>query len=102
MLQRLDPHSLFFGPEAYERLREEQRGSYAGVGMTIREWGDETVIDYPFPDTPAFKAGIRPGDVVVRIDDRPAETLTVDEVAQRVRGPEGTTVRLTIRRPLVA
>lgn len=101
MLQRLDPHSMFFGPKAYERLREEQRGSYAGVGMTIRSWGEETVIDFPFPDTPAFKAGIRPGDVVVRIDDQPAETLTVEEVAQHVRGPEGTTVRLTVRRPVV-
>lgn len=101
MLQRLDPHSMFFGPEAYRRLREEQRGSYAGVGMTIRAWGDETVIEYPFPETPAFKAGIRPGDIVVSIDDQPAESLTVDEVAQHVRGPEGTTVRLTLKRPLV-
>ena len=101
MLQRLDPHSMFFDPEAYERLREDQRGSYAGVGMAIRDWGDETVGDYPFPDTPAFHAGIRPGDVIAEIDGESTESFTVKDVAQRVRGPEGTMVQVGLRRRFV-
>ena len=51
MLERLDPHSQFFSPEQFERLREEQRGSYAGVGMQIRMFQGKTIVDFPFPDT---------------------------------------------------
>ena len=98
MLQRLDPHSMFFGPVAYQRLREDQRGSYAGVGMLIKQYGGTTIVDYPFPATPAFRAGIRPGDLIASIDGDSAENLTVEEVAQRVRGPEGTSVRIGLRR----
>ena len=57
MLEELDPHSMFFDPEAYGRLREEQRGSYVGVGMAIRQFGEETIVDYPFPESPAFRQG---------------------------------------------
>ena len=98
MLQRLDPHSMFFEPKAYERLREDQRGSYAGVGMLIKQYGGETIVDYPFPKTPAFRAGIRPGDVIAAIDGEPVRELNVEQVARRVRGPEGTTVLLSVRR----
>ncbi len=98
MLQRLDPHSMFFEPKAFERLREDQRGSYAGVGMLIKQYGEETIVDYPFPKTPAFRAGIRPGDVIASIDGESARELTVDQVALNVRGLEGTTVRVGVRR----
>jgi carboxyl-terminal processing protease len=99
MLRSLDPHSMFFDPARYGRLREEQRGQYAGVGMLIRPYYGETIVDYPFPGTPAFAAGIRPGDVIVKIDGVSTDGLDVEEVAQRVRGPEGTTVHLSLRRP---
>jgi len=98
MLRNLDPHSMFFDPAAYGRLREEQRGQYAGVGMLIRPYYGETIVDYPFPGTPAFAAGIRPGDVIVKIDGISTDGLDVEEVAQRVRGPEGTSVQLSLRR----
>jgi carboxyl-terminal processing protease len=98
MLQRLDPHSAFYDPRAYEHLREDQRGRYAGVGMAILAWGDDILVDYPFPKSPAFRAGIRPGDAIARIDGEPAAGLSVEEVARRVRGPEGTAVALDLRR----
>jgi carboxyl-terminal processing protease len=98
LLRSLDPHSMFFDPEAFSRLREEQRGSYAGVGMLIRLYYGETIVDYPFPASPAFEAGVEPGDTIVRINGASTDGLTVEEVAERVRGPEGTSVRLSLRR----
>ena len=98
MLEELDPHSMFFDPEAYDRLREEQRGSYAGVGMVIRQFGEETIVDYPFPESPAFRQGVRPGDIIAQIDGKEARGLPVAEVARRVKGPEGTTVDLGLKR----
>ncbi|MEZ5361255.1 MAG: S41 family peptidase [Bryobacterales bacterium] len=98
MLSRLDPHSAFYDPEQFERLREEQQGSYAGVGMQIREFRGDTIVDFPFPETPAFRAGVKPGDVIRTIDGISTEGYGVDEVARDVRGPEGTTVRLGLER----
>lgn len=98
MLAVLDPHSQFFDPKAFNSLREEQRGSYAGVGMQIRSFRSQTIVDFPFPNTPAFQRGIRPGDVIKKIDDRPASELDVEGVADAVRGREGSTVHLTLAR----
>jgi carboxyl-terminal processing protease len=101
MLQRLDPHSMFYDPEAYEHLREDQRGRYAGVGMAILKWGDDVIVDYPFPESPAFRAGVRPGDAIAQIGGEPTLGLSVEDVARRVRGREGTAVVLDLRRPSV-
>ncbi len=98
MLALLDPHSQFFDPERFERLREEQRGDYAGVGMQIRIFRGEPIVDFPFPDSPAFHAGVRPGDVIRSINGAPTSGLSVTDVAQTVRGKPGTTVRLALAR----
>ena len=98
MLSRLDPHSQFYDPDQFARLLEEQQGSYAGVGMQIREFRGETIVDFPFPATPAFRAGVKPGDVIRTIDGISTEGYGVDDVADDVRGPEGTTVRLGLER----
>jgi carboxyl-terminal processing protease len=98
MLSSLDPHSQFFDPDAFRRLREEQRGRYAGVGMLIRQVRGRTIVDQPFPDTPAFRAGLRPNDIIDQIDGVTTEGMGVSEVAQAVKGPEGTAVRLRLLR----
>ncbi len=98
MLATLDPHSTFFDPQAFEKMREEQRGSYAGVGMQIVNFRRQTVIDFPFPHTPAFEGGVLPGDIIEMVDDRPTSGLGVVEVASRVKGPSGTTVHLSLSR----
>lgn len=98
MLGRLDPHSQFFDPQDFERLREEQRGSYAGVGMQIRSFRGAVIVDFPFPQTPAFEAGLRPGDRINSIDGVSTEGYSINEVAETVRGRVGTTVRLSLTR----
>ena len=98
MLRELDPHSQFLDPRAFARLREEQKGSYAGVGMQIREFKGRTIVDYPFPNTPSFRGGIRPEDEIATVDGRSTSNLSIEEVARLVRGPKGSAVRLGLRR----
>lgn len=98
MLALLDPHSQFFEPTPFVRLREEQSGSYAGIGMQIALFEGETIVDYPFPGTPAFNAGIRPGDAIRMVDGQSTKGRSIDEVADLVRGVQGTSVRLSLER----
>ncbi len=99
MLQTLDPHSQFFDPDAFQRLRDDQRGNYAGVGMTIHYRNGQTVVVHPFPKTPAYRAGLRPGDVIAEVDSERMDGLNTTEVANRLRGPEGTEVTIGYERP---
>ncbi len=99
MLQSLDPHSQFFDPDAFERLRDDQRGRYAGVGMTIQPRNGQTVVAAPFPKTPAYRAGLRPGDIIIEVDGEQMDGLNTTEVANRLRGPEGTEVTIGYERP---
>ena len=98
MLRVLDPHSTFFDPKAYTQLQEEQSGKYYGIGMSIGARASKIVVIAPFAGTPAYKAGIRPGDVIAAVDGKPTDNMTTDEVADLVRGPRGTNVQITIVR----
>jgi carboxyl-terminal processing protease len=98
MLHKLDPHSQFFDPEQYNSLREEQKGHYAGVGMQVGPRNRKTIVIAPFPRTPAYRAGIRPGDVILKVDGESTEGLTVADVAKRLRGEKGTSVHITVGR----
>jgi carboxyl-terminal processing protease len=98
MLRVLDPHSTFFDPKAYAMLRESQSGKYYGIGMTIGPRNNHIVVIAPFAGTPAYKAGIRPGDVIVAVNGKPTDNMGTEEVAELVRGPKGTSVTLTILR----
>jgi carboxyl-terminal processing protease len=66
MLRTLDPHSNFFDPHEYQALRDDQRGHYYGVGMLVGTRSSKTVVMAPFPGSPAYKAGLRPGDIIDR------------------------------------
>jgi carboxyl-terminal processing protease len=98
MLHVLDPHSNFFDPKEYAQLREEQHGHYFGVGMTVAPQANQTVVIAPFPGSPAFKAGIRPGDVILKVDGKPTEGLGTPAVADLLKGPKGTNVHITLSR----
>jgi carboxyl-terminal processing protease len=98
MLHALDPHSNFFDPKAYSLLREDQRGKYYGVGMTVGPRNNKVIVIAPFVGTPAYRAGIRPGDIIVAVDGKPTDNMSTGDVADLLKGPKGTTVHITIVR----
>jgi carboxyl-terminal processing protease len=98
MLRVLDPHSNFFDPRQYALFREEQQGKYYGVGMIVQARESQTVVLAPFVGSPAYKAGIRPGDIILKVNDKVCEGLTTVEVADMLKGPKGTTVRISLGR----
>ncbi len=103
MLHVLDPHSNFYDPKAFAQMREDQHGRYYGVGMQIQPQPDKNgalkiVVLAPFEGTPSFRAGIRPGDVIVSIDGKTTEGMDSAAVAALLKGPRGTHVSVTMAR----
>src|ERR1700722_12782305 len=98
MLRVLDPHSNFFDARQFALLREDQRGRYYGVGMVVAPRESRTVVMQPYVGAPAFNAGIRPGDVIMKVDDKSTDGLTTSDVADLLKGPKGTVVKITISR----
>jgi len=98
MARTLDPHTSFFDPKDFQALREDQRGHYYGVGMTVAPRNGKTIVIAPFPGSPAYKAGIRPGDAILSVNDKSTENLSTTEVADLLKGPRGTPVQVLIAR----
>ncbi|HUI73466.1 MAG TPA: S41 family peptidase [Candidatus Acidoferrum sp.] len=98
MLRVLDPHSSFFDARQYALLREDQRGRYYGVGMIVAPRDKHTIVMAPYVGAPAFNAGLRPGDVIVKVDDKSTDGLTTTQVADMLKGPKGTVVKITVTR----
>jgi carboxyl-terminal processing protease len=98
MLRTLDPHSSFFDPRDFQLLREDQKGHYYGVGMQVAPRNGKTIVIAPFTGSPAHKAGIRPGDAILQVNDKSTENLRTDEVADLLKGPKGTPVQVTVGR----
>jgi carboxyl-terminal processing protease len=99
MLRTLDPHSNFVDPAEYREMQRRQRAQYYGVGMEIIGDGDgHVVVMRPFPGSPAFNAGFRRGDVISAVDSKDVTKLDSNDVANLLRGPRGTQVRVTVKR----
>jgi carboxyl-terminal processing protease len=98
MLSTLDPHSSYFTPREYAQMRERQEGRYYGIGVSIQVFdGDITAMNV-FEGSPAYKKGIRRGDVLAIVDDKDAKGWTVEQAQHALRGPKGTTVQVRVRR----
>ncbi|MBQ0049050.1 MAG: S41 family peptidase [Bacteroidales bacterium] len=102
MLQRIDPYTAYY-PQEDDELMAMAQGKYAGIGSIIRfhKKEDRCVISEPYRDTPSDKAGLRPGDVILSIDDKDIKGMPVSTVSDMLRGEAGTTFKLKVRRPLL-
>ena len=98
MLRTLDPHSTFYDPKAYARMQEDESGRYFGVGMVIQPQNNQIIVLYPFEGSPAFKAGLRPGDVIASVDGKSTKGMDTTAVANLLKGPRGTHVSITVTR----
>ena len=98
MLQTLDPHSNFMDPRSYAQLRERQEGRYYGLGISINVVDGNITVMSIFEGSPAFRKGLRRGDVIARISGDDATDMTSEEAVSRLRGPRGSSVDISIRR----
>jgi carboxyl-terminal processing protease len=98
MLHTLDPHSSFFDPKSYAQMRERQEGRYYGLGITIQAIdGDITVMSI-FEGSPAYKKGLRRGDILAKVGDLDMKGWTTDQAVKKLKGPKGTLVNVSIKR----
>jgi carboxyl-terminal processing protease len=102
MLHVLDPHSSFYDPKAFAAMREDQRGQYYGVGMSIQPQMiggvQRVVVIAPFEGTPSYRAGIRPGDIIESVDGKSTDGMDSLAVSNILKGPKGTQVTVTMVR----
>ncbi len=92
-------HSRFLSPDMLKAERNSLNGQFEGIGAEVQESGGHTVIVAPFDDSPAQQAGLLPGDVILKVDDEDVSELPLFQVVQRILGPAGTTVTLTVLTP---
>ena len=98
MLRTLDPHTNFLTPEALANMREHQQSTYFGLGLLVGIRSGQLTVISPLEGSPAARQGVRAGDVISLIEGEPSEKLTLDEAVQRLKGPKGTQVKITLIR----
>lgn len=99
MVNKLDPHSEFLDPQAYQELQDDTEGQFGGLGLVVAEKDGYVTVVMPMDDTPGSRAGIMSGDRIVKVGDRSVENVPVDDVVKILRGDPGTSVSITIQRP---
>ena len=98
MLSSLDPHSSYMDAKEYREMMVQTRGEFGGLGMQVTLENGLVKVISPIDDTPAARAGLKPGDLILAIDDNPVTDMTLSDAVERLRGPIGTQVKLTLRR----
>src|SRR5678815_2921803 len=98
MLTSLDPHSAYLTPDLYKELQMDTQGRFGGLGIEITVKGGILTVVSPIEDTPAAKAGVKPGDQIFKIEDEFTKDMTLVDAVKKMRGLRGTKINLTIRR----
>ncbi|MFH1846772.1 MAG: S41 family peptidase [Candidatus Omnitrophota bacterium] len=98
MMNTLDGYSQFLDPESFKEITEETKGEFGGIGIRIGIRDGVLTVIAPIEDTPAFKAGIKPGDKIVKINSKVTREINLDEAVKTIRGEPGTTVVITVVR----
>lgn len=98
MLKTLDPYSAYLTPERYKELEIGTSGEFGGVGIEVTIKNGVLTVISPIEDTPADKAGIKPGDQIIAINGKSTQGITISEAVNMLRGPKGSSVRITVRR----
>jgi carboxyl-terminal processing protease len=98
MLASLDPHSAYLTPDLYKDLQIETRGSFGGLGIEITIKNGVLTVVSPIEDTPAYKAGIKPNDQIIKIDNNFTKDMTLTDAVKEMRGPKGSPISLTLHR----
>src|SRR5687767_15792131 len=98
MLTGLDPHSAYLDAEAFKELQVGTQGQFGGLGIEVGMEDGFVKVVSPIEDTPAFKAGIKPNDLIIKLDDTPVKGMSLNDAVKRMRGKPNTTITLTISR----
>jgi carboxyl-terminal processing protease len=98
MLSTLDPHSSFFNPKEYAQMRERQEGRYYGIGVSIVSIDGDITAQSVFEASPAYKKGIRRGDILANVEGEDAKGWTTEQAMRKLRGPKGTVVNVGVKR----
>src|SRR5690242_20173097 len=98
MLTGLDPHSAFLDQEAYRDLQGGTQGEFGGLGIEVGAEDGFVKVVAPIEDTPAFKAGVQAGDLIIKLDEVSLKGITLSDAVKRMRGKPGSEVKLTVLR----
>ena len=101
MLDGLDPHSAYLSPEEFKEIAISTSGKFGGLGIEVQMQNGFVRVVAPIDDTPAFRAGIEAGDLIIRIDDKPVKGMTLLDAVKLMRGEPGTEITLTVLRESV-
>ena len=102
MLATLDPHSAFMPPDVYKEVQVETKGEFGGVGIQIGMKENRLTVIAPIDGTPAERAGVKPSDIILKVNNETTKDMTLMDAVQKMRGPKGTKVTLTIQREAVS
>src|SRR6185503_5080733 len=96
MLASLDPHSQFLDPEEYKELKTETQGKFGGLGIEISIRDGLLTVITPIEDTPAWNAGVKAGDRIVKIENELTKDITLNDAVKKLRGKPGSSIHITV------